>query len=215
MTGREELAVPAIPAGQQNSGRSQKVRAIREAYPQERAQTPVEQRQQAAEGEVFIKGRGFIPRTEALAGLPPNVEDVLALQGKRKWTKADRARMLDLTREWTAADKRKLEELSDWARQLLATRPPIWPQPAAPGKPARTLTVPDATGEPVTILSQHKDGIYAIIAGEPFKLASDQVRTLQEMLRDCPPTVTVKVTRAEPGPVEYRAIRVKRIKLDT
>jgi hypothetical protein len=70
-------------AGQLNSARSAKVAGIRAHAERER---------------------------QLLDGLPPEARDVLALQLKPRWTKADRARLADLTRAWTRVHKQVFED---------------------------------------------------------------------------------------------------------
>lgn len=70
-------------AGQPNSARSAKVAAIRVRAAQER---------------------------QLLDGLPPETREVLALQLKPRWTKADHARILDLTRAWTQVHMQVFED---------------------------------------------------------------------------------------------------------
>jgi hypothetical protein len=45
-----------------------------------------------------------------LSGLPPEAMQVLTLQLKKPWTKADRARMADLTRAWTDVHREVFED---------------------------------------------------------------------------------------------------------
>ena len=70
-------------AGQRNSARSSKVAGIRQAAAEER---------------------------QKLAGLPPEAHEVLTLQLKPRWSKADHERLADLTRAWTDVHRQVFED---------------------------------------------------------------------------------------------------------